>query len=47
MYSKNEPITSEWIAKNCGFPLKAPNTIVELMQLEAIFDVLDLYLWLR
>lgn len=45
-FSKNEPITFNFIATNCGWPQKVPNTILDLVQLEAIFDVMDLYLWL-
>lgn len=45
-FSKNEPITFQFVASNCGWPQKIPNTILDLVQLEAIFDVMDLYLWL-
>lgn len=46
-YSKNEPVTFDFVANNCGWPFQLPNTILELVQLEAVFDVMDLYLWLR
>lgn len=46
-YSKYEPITAEWLAKECGCPLSPPKTIADLMQLESVFDVMDIYLWLR
>lgn len=34
------------MAKHCNWPLKVPNTIAELVYLECVFDVMDLYLWL-
>ncbi|KAH8277073.1 hypothetical protein KR026_004805 [Drosophila bipectinata] len=46
-YSRNEPITFDFIKKNCGWPFKLPKTILDLVHLEAVFDVMDLYLWLR
>lgn len=45
-YSKNEPITFDWLCRNIGWPLQPPKTIIDLVHLEAVFDVLDLYLWL-
>ncbi|KAH8311076.1 hypothetical protein KR044_004131 [Drosophila immigrans] len=45
-YSRNEPITFDFIKRNCGLPLKLPKTILDLVHLEAVFDVMDLYLWL-
>ncbi|KAL3268936.1 hypothetical protein HHI36_008023 [Cryptolaemus montrouzieri] len=45
-YSKNEPITFDWLCRNIGWPLQLPRTIIDLVHLEAVFDVLDLYLWL-
>ncbi|EDW81570.1 uncharacterized protein Dwil_GK10952 [Drosophila willistoni] len=45
-YSRNEPITFDFIKRNCGWPFKLPKTILDLVHLEAIFDVMDLYLWL-
>ncbi|XP_043651567.1 ATP-dependent RNA helicase SUV3 homolog, mitochondrial isoform X1 [Drosophila teissieri] len=45
-YSRSEPITFDFIKKNCGWPFKLPKTILDLVHLEAIFDVMDLYLWL-
>lgn len=46
-FSRNEPITFDFVVNNCGWPFRLPNTIIELVQLEAVFDVMDLYLWLR
>ncbi|KAI9584920.1 hypothetical protein GQX74_006815 [Glossina fuscipes] len=45
-YSRNEPITFDFISKNCGWPLSLPKTILDLVHLESVFDVMDLYLWL-
>ncbi|KAJ8928236.1 hypothetical protein NQ314_019186 [Rhamnusium bicolor] len=45
-YSKNESITFDWLCRNIGWPLQPPKTIIDLVHLEAVFDVLDLYLWL-
>lgn len=46
-YSRNEPITFDWLCRNIGWPVQMPKTILDLVHLEALFDVLDLYLWLR
>ncbi|GLV44426.1 Suv3 helicase [Carabus blaptoides fortunei] len=45
-YSKNEPITFDWLCRNIGWPVQSPKTIIDLVHLETVFDVLDLYLWL-
>ncbi|XP_066149573.1 ATP-dependent RNA helicase SUV3 homolog, mitochondrial [Euwallacea fornicatus] len=45
-FSKNEPITFDWLCRTIGWPLQPPKTIIDLVHLEAVFDVLDLYLWL-
>ncbi|KAH0950142.1 hypothetical protein HN011_000369 [Eciton burchellii] len=45
-YSKNEPITFNWLCQHIGWPFALPKTIADLVHLEAVFDVLDLYLWL-
>lgn len=44
-YSKNEALTFDWLCQNIGWPLTSPKTIIDLVHLEAVFDVLDLYLW--
>ncbi|XP_046413678.1 ATP-dependent RNA helicase SUV3 homolog, mitochondrial isoform X1 [Neodiprion fabricii] len=44
-YSKNETLTFDWLCQNIGWPVAAPRTIIDLVHLEAVFDVLDLYLW--
>ncbi|XP_043468834.1 ATP-dependent RNA helicase SUV3 homolog, mitochondrial isoform X2 [Leptopilina heterotoma] len=45
-YSKNDVITAKWVQQNIGWPQTNPMNIQELMNLEAVFDILDLYLWL-
>lgn len=45
-YSRNEPMTFDWLMNHCGWPFSLPKTIIDLVQLESVFDVLDLYLWL-
>lgn len=46
-YSRNEPITRNWMRNVVDWPLPSPKTIMDLVHLEAVFDVLELYLWLR
>ena len=46
-YCKNETITFNWLCQHIGWPLTLPKTLIDLVHLEAVFDVLDLYLWLR
>ena len=46
MYSQNEPITMDWLCRNIDWPLSKPQNLTELVHLEQVFDVLDLYLWL-
>ncbi|CAK9811539.1 ATP-dependent RNA helicase SUV3 homolog, mitochondrial [Anthophora plagiata] len=45
-YSKNEPITISWLCKQIEWPPQTPSSIADLIRLEGVFDVLDLYLWL-
>ncbi|KAG8552232.1 hypothetical protein GDO81_004445 [Engystomops pustulosus] len=45
-FSRNEPLTFQWICKHVTWPVSPPKTIKDLMHLEAVHDVLDLYLWL-
>ncbi|CAO1442803.1 unnamed protein product [Diamesa hyperborea] len=44
-YSRNETITFNWLCTQVAWPFSLPKTILDLVHLEAIFDVLDLYLW--
>ncbi|EFN89463.1 ATP-dependent RNA helicase SUV3-like protein, mitochondrial [Harpegnathos saltator] len=45
-YSKNDAITFSWLCQHIGWPFAIPKTILDLVHLEGVFDVLDLYLWL-
>ncbi|GBP23746.1 ATP-dependent RNA helicase SUPV3L1, mitochondrial [Eumeta japonica] len=45
-YSRNEPLTKSWLCNTVEWPLPAPKTIMDLVHLESVFDVLELYLWL-
>ncbi|CAF0843822.1 unnamed protein product [Adineta steineri] len=45
-YSRSEPTTFDWLAKQISWPFEIPNTIMDLVHLEEVFDCLDLYLWL-
>ncbi|XP_075467030.1 ATP-dependent RNA helicase SUPV3L1, mitochondrial isoform X4 [Ascaphus truei] len=45
-FSRNEPLTFNWICRHVNWPVSTPKTIKDLMHLEAVHDVLDLYLWL-
>lgn len=45
--SKNEPATILWLREQINWPPKTPLNITQLLHLESLFDVLDVYLWLR
>ncbi|XP_067833342.1 ATP-dependent RNA helicase SUPV3L1, mitochondrial, partial [Heptranchias perlo] len=45
-FSRNEPLTFDWLCRHVNWPLIPPNNIKDLVHLEAVHDVLDLYLWL-
>ena len=45
-YSRNEALTFDWLGRQIGWPFACPNTLLDLVHLESVFDVLDLYLWL-
>jgi len=45
-YSRNEAITHDWLCHQIGWPFACPKTMIDLLHLESVFDVLDLYLWL-
>lgn len=45
-FSQNEPLTLSWLCKQIGWPLQPPKVLADLVHLESVFDVLDLYLWL-
>lgn len=46
-FSRNEPLTFAWLRRYIKWPLLPPKNIKDLMDLEAVHDVFDLYLWLR
>ncbi|XP_078037033.1 suv3 RNA helicase isoform X3 [Augochlora pura] len=43
--SKNEKITTSWLCNQINWPPKPPANISDLVHLESVFDVLDIYLW--
>uniref|UniRef100_A0A8C9ZI99 ATP-dependent RNA helicase SUPV3L1, mitochondrial n=1 Tax=Sander lucioperca TaxID=283035 RepID=A0A8C9ZI99_SANLU len=45
-FSRDEPLTFDWVCRHVGWPLSAPKNIKDLVHLEAVHDVFDLYLWL-
>ncbi|XP_025095297.1 ATP-dependent RNA helicase SUPV3L1, mitochondrial-like isoform X2 [Pomacea canaliculata] len=45
-FSRNEPLTLDWVCRQIGWPFATPSVIADLLHLEGVFDVLDLYLWL-
>uniref|UniRef100_A0A8B9QC13 ATP-dependent RNA helicase SUPV3L1, mitochondrial n=1 Tax=Apteryx owenii TaxID=8824 RepID=A0A8B9QC13_APTOW len=45
-FSRNEPLTFDWLCRHTKWPLAPPKNIKELVHLEAVHDVFDLYLWL-
>ncbi|ESO97005.1 hypothetical protein LOTGIDRAFT_115298 [Lottia gigantea] len=45
-FSRNEPVSIEWLCSHIDWPCKLPYTISELEQLESVYDTLDMYLWL-
>uniref|UniRef100_A0A672NJI8 ATP-dependent RNA helicase SUPV3L1, mitochondrial n=1 Tax=Sinocyclocheilus grahami TaxID=75366 RepID=A0A672NJI8_SINGR len=45
-FSRDEPLTFNWVCQHVNWPLVPPKNIKDLVHLEAVHDVLDLYLWL-
>uniref|UniRef100_A0A671QGH4 ATP-dependent RNA helicase SUPV3L1, mitochondrial n=1 Tax=Sinocyclocheilus anshuiensis TaxID=1608454 RepID=A0A671QGH4_9TELE len=45
-FSRDEPLTFNWVCRHVNWPLAPPKNIKDLVHLEAVHDVLDLYLWL-
>ncbi|KAK3581836.1 hypothetical protein CHS0354_007239 [Potamilus streckersoni] len=45
-FSRGEALTLDWICNQLGAPFSIPKSIADLVHLESIFDVLDMYLWL-
>lgn len=44
-FSRNDKATFSWVCRHIGTPFAVPKSIGDLVHLEAVFDVLDLYLW--
>ncbi|KAG7177390.1 ATP-dependent RNA helicase SUV3-like [Homarus americanus] len=45
-YSQNEPATLDWLCHQVKWPFSTPSTLLDLVHLEEVYDVFDLYLWL-
>ncbi|KAK2920307.1 ATP-dependent RNA helicase SUPV3L1, mitochondrial isoform X2 [Channa argus] len=45
-FSRDEPLTFDWVCRHVSWPVAPPKNIKDLVHLEAVHDVLDLYLWL-
>merc|ERR1711874_962513 len=45
-FSKGEVLSFDWLCTQVGRPFSPPETILDLVHLEAVHDVFDLYLWL-
>lgn len=45
-FSRDEPLTFNWVCRHINWPVAVPKNIKDLVHLEAVHDVLDLYLWL-
>ncbi|XP_054626674.1 ATP-dependent RNA helicase SUPV3L1, mitochondrial isoform X1 [Dunckerocampus dactyliophorus] len=45
-FSRDEPLTFDWVCRHVNWPVAQPKNIKDLVHLEAVHDVLDLYLWL-
>lgn len=44
--SQNEPATLDWLCHQVKWPFSTPCTLLDLVHLEEVYDVFDLYLWL-
>lgn len=45
-YSKNDSVTFHWLCEHIGWPFSPPKSLLDLVHMEAVFDVMDVYLWL-
>ena len=45
-FSRGELLTFDWMCHQVGWPFSPPDTILDLIHLEAVHDVFDVYLWL-
>ncbi|XP_050723777.1 ATP-dependent RNA helicase SUV3 homolog, mitochondrial-like [Eriocheir sinensis] len=44
--SQNEAATLDWLCHQVKWPFSTPSTLLDLVHLEEVYDVFDLYLWL-
>ncbi|XP_017892243.1 ATP-dependent RNA helicase SUV3 homolog, mitochondrial isoform X2 [Ceratina calcarata] len=44
--SRNQPATISWVRQQIEWPPSTPSSLADLVRLEGVFDVLDVYLWL-
>lgn len=44
-FSQSQAATLNWLCLEVNWPFKPPTSLAELMHLEQVFDVFDLYLW--
>ncbi len=45
-FSRGEMLTFDWLCHQVGWPFAPPDTILDLVHMEAVHDVFDLFLWL-
>jgi len=45
-YSRGELVNFDWLCSQLGWPFSPPETILDLVHLEAVHDSFDLFLWL-
>lgn len=45
-FSTGVPLTFEWMSSSIGWPFSKPQTTIDLIHLESVFDVMEMYLWL-
>jgi len=45
-FSRGDLVSFNWLCTQVGWPFAPPETILDLVHLEAIHDVFDIYLWL-
>jgi ATP-dependent RNA helicase SUPV3L1/SUV3 len=45
-FAQAEPASLAWLCQQVKWPFAVPQTILDLVRLEEVFDVFDLYLWL-
>lgn len=45
-FSTGGLITIDWLCERVGWPVSSANSLLDLVKLEQVFDVFDMYLWL-